>query len=92
MKALMNLLVAPLTANNEKLTLGKFLALFKLKADSPISIQIIYPISAFVLSLFSNKKWPQSCQFATYRRNGLFEFSTSQTGQMAFPIFKVIMS
>ena len=68
------------------------LALFKLKAESPISIQIIYPISAFVLSLFSNKKWPQSCQFATYRRNGLFEFSTSQTGQMAFPIFKVIMS
>ena len=38
-----------------------------------------------------NKKEPQSGQFATYRRNALFEFLTSQTGQMAFPIFKVIM-
>ena len=38
-----------------------------------------------------NKKEPQSCQFATYRRNALFEFLTSQTGQMAFLIFKVIM-
>ena len=38
-----------------------------------------------------NKKEPQSCQFATYRRNALFEFLTSQTGKMAFPIFKVIM-
>ena len=26
-----------------------------------------------------------------YRRNALFEFLTSQTGQMAFPIFKVII-
>ena len=36
------------------------------------------------------KKEPESCQFATDRRNALFEFLTSQTGQMAFPIFKVI--
>ena len=34
-----------------------------------------------------NKKETQSCQFATYRCNALFEFLTSQTGQ----IFKVIM-
>ena len=33
----------------------------------------------------------QSCQFATYRQNALFEFLKSQTGQMAFPIFKVIV-
>ena len=38
-----------------------------------------------------NKKEPQWCQFATYQRNALFEFLTPQTGQMAFPIFKVIM-
>ena len=46
----------------------------------------------FLLSfnLFS-KEEPQSCQFVTYRRNALFEFLTSQTGQMTFPIFKVIM-
>ena len=37
-----------------------------------------------------NKKEPQNCQFATYRRNALFDFLTSQTGQMAFPTFKVI--
>ena len=36
-----------------------------------------------------NKKEPQSCQCATYRRNALFEFLRSQTGQMALPIFKV---
>ena len=40
---------------------------------------------------FQQKKEPQSCQFATYWQNALFEFLTSQTGQMAFPIFKVIM-
>ena len=38
-----------------------------------------------------NKKEPQSCQFATYRRNALYEFLTSQTGQKAFQISKVIM-
>ena len=38
-----------------------------------------------------NKKEFQSCQFATYRRNALFEFLTSQTGQMAFTVFKVIV-
>ena len=38
-----------------------------------------------------NKKEPQSFQFATYRRNALFEFLTSQIGQMAFPVSKVIM-
>ena len=39
----------------------------------------------------SNKKEPQSCQFATYEQNALFEFLTSQTGQMAFTVFKVII-
>ena len=38
-----------------------------------------------------NKKEPQSCQFSTYLQNALFEFLMSQTGQMAFPTFKVIM-
>ena len=37
------------------------------------------------------KKEPQTCQFATYRRNALFEFLTPQTRQMDFPIFKVIV-
>ena len=49
---------------------------------------IQFPLS-FILYL--QKKEPQSCQFATYRRNALFEFLTSQTGQMAFLIFKVII-
>ena len=39
-----------------------------------------------------NKKESQSCQFATYRRNALLEFLTSQTRDMAFAIFKVIIS
>ena len=38
-----------------------------------------------------NKKEAQSCLFATYRRNALFVFLTSETGEIAFPIFKVIM-
>ena len=38
-----------------------------------------------------NKKVAQSCPFATYRRNALFVSLTSQTGEIAFPIFKVIM-
>ena len=48
----------------------------------------------FPLSLnlyFQQKRAPKSCQFVTYRRNALFEFLTSQTGQMTFPVFKVIM-
>ena len=46
----------------------------------------------FLLSfnLYFQQKEPQSCQFATYRRKALIEFLTSQTGQMAFAIFKVI--
>ena len=36
-----------------------------------------------------NKKEPQSCQFATYQRNALFEFLASQTGEMAFTILKL---
>ena len=39
-----------------------------------------------------NKKEPESCQFATYRRNALFELLTSQKGKIDFPVFKVIMS
>ena len=53
-----------------------------------------YPISPFVKSLFSTKKSQEpkkSCQFATLRQNALFEFLTSQTGQKAFTIFKVII-
>ena len=50
-----------------------------------------YPIFRFCSIFIFNKKEPQSCQFATYRRNALFEFLTSQTGQMAFPILKFIM-
>ena len=37
-----------------------------------------------------NKKEPHSGQFATCQQNAVFEFLMSQTGQMAFPIFKVI--
>ena len=48
---------------------------------------IQFPLSIF----FYNKKEPQSCQFATYRRNALFEFLTSQTGEMTLPVFKVII-
>ena len=48
-----------------------------------------YSISTFDQSLFQQKK-PQSCQFATYQRNVLLEFLTSQTGKMAFPIFQLI--
>ena len=47
-----------------------------------------FPLS---FNLYFQQKEPQSCQFATYRRNALFEFLMSQTGQMAFPIFEVIM-
>ena len=32
----------------------------------------------------SNKKEPQSCQFATYKQNALFEFLTSQTWLLQF--------
>ena len=38
-----------------------------------------------------NEKESRTCQFAAYRQNALFEVLTSQTGQMAFPIFKVMM-
>ena len=62
---------------------GGLLARFLIKKEN-------YRISAFVQSLFSTKK-TQSCQFATYRRNALFEFLTSNAGQMAFPIFKVML-
>ena len=44
----------------------------------------------FRLIFIFNKREPQSCQFATYQRNALFEFLMSQTGKMAFPNFKVI--
>ena len=45
----------------------------------------------FRLIFIFNKKEPQSCQFATYWRKALFEFLTSQTGEMAFIIFNVII-
>ena len=38
-----------------------------------------------------NKKERQSYQFATYQRKALFEFLTSQTGEMAFTVFNVII-
>ena len=50
--------------------------------------------SQFPLSFnlyFQQKKEPQSCQFAIHRRKTLFEFLTSQTGQMAYVIFNVII-
>ena len=49
-----------------------------------------YPIFAFIQSLFSTKMSSKSCQFGTYQRKVLFEFLTSQTGQVAFIIFKII--
>ena len=62
----------------------RFKVIFSLKKKT-----IDFPLS---VNLYFQLKRAQSCQFATYRRNDLFEFLTSQTGQMAFPIFKVIMS
>ena len=59
-------------------------------------LELFYPLKRklskfrFRTIIIFNKKEPQSCQFATYRKNALFEFLTSQTGPMAFPIFKVI--
>ena len=74
---------------------------YYLKADSrlrwPNVLEFIFPWKRKVFnfcfrSIFIfNKKEPQSCQFATYRRKALFDFLTSQTGQMAFQIFKVAM-
>ena len=60
-----------------------FRVIFSLKRKT-----IHFPIS---FSLYFQQKDPQSCQFATYQRNALFEFLTSQTGQMDFTIFKVII-
>ena len=68
--------------------------MFKIKSQDSLKTDLLmlphkciythwHPISDFIQSLFSTKKEPQSCQFATYRRNALFEFLTSQTGQMA---------
>ena len=49
---------------------------------------IQFPLS----SIFNfNKNESQSCQFVIYQRNALFEFLTSQTEEMAFPIFKGII-
>ena len=45
----------------------------------------------FRLIFIFNKNELQSCQFATYWRKVLFEFLTSQAGEMAFIIFKVII-
>ena len=48
-----------------------------------------FPLS---FNLYFQQKKTQSCQFDTYRRNSLFEFLTSQAGQIAFPVFKVVMT
>ena len=45
----------------------------------------------FLFNIYFQQKIAPKFQFATYRRNALFEVLASQTGQMAFPIFKVIM-
>ena len=45
----------------------------------------------FCLIFIFNKKNLQGCEFATYWRKALFEFLTSQTGEMAFIIFNVII-
>ena len=81
-----------------------YVLLFVLKADSPLGWLIIFKCFRFIspwkrklsnsrfrLIFIFIKKEPQSCQFATYRQNALFEFLTSQTGQMTFPSFKVII-
>ena len=68
---------------NDLMIFKCFRVIFSLKKKT-----IQFPLS---FSLYFQQKEPQICQFATYRRNALFEFLTSQTGQMAFPIFKVIM-
>ena len=73
------------TFSSDDLTIFKcFRVIFSLKNKT-----IQFPLS-FNLYL-KKKKQPQSCQFATYWQNALFEFLTSQTGEMAFPIFKVII-
>ena len=62
---------------------------------STVKIRVIFSLKEktiqFPFSLNLYFQQPQSCQFATYQRNVLFEFLTSQTGQMSFPIFKVII-
>ena len=45
----------------------------------------------FRLIFIFNKKEPQSRQFVTYWQKALFEFLTSQIGEMAFIIFSVII-
>ena len=72
------------TLGTDDLTIFKcFIVIFSLKKKT-----IQFPLS---FNLYFQQKEPQSCQFATYRRNALFEFLTSQTGQMTFTIFKVII-
>ena len=74
----------------EKGTLGSddlkifkcFRVIFSLKKEN-------YPITAFVQSLFSTKKSLKVVNLPLTEETP--EFLTSQTGQMAFPIFKVIM-
>ena len=45
----------------------------------------------FRLTFIFNEKEHQSCQFANYWRKALFEILTSQTGEMAFITFSVII-
>ena len=60
-------------------------------------LQLLSPLKRklsnfFLRSIFIfNKKESRSCQFATYRRKTQFEFLASQTGRIAFTIFKVII-
>ena len=46
---------------------------------------------SFSFNLYFQQNNLQSCQFATYWWKGLFEFLTTQTGEMAFIIFSVII-
>ena len=62
-----------------------------------INFQLFSPLKrklsnfCFCSIFIFNKQEPQSCQFSTYSQNTQFEFLTPQTGQMAFPIFKVVI-
>ena len=67
------------TLGSDDLTFFKcFRVMFSLKKKT-----IQFPLS---FNLYFQQKEPQSCQFATYKRNALFGLLTSQTGQMAFPM------
>ena len=63
---------------------------FSLQLLLSLNLKENYPISAFAQSLFPTKKIPKVVNLPLIDEM-LFEFLTSQTEQVPFPIFKAIM-